>query len=107
MTTAVFYQKGGLLYGFCVSGHTDTSGSDSARLVCAAVSSAVYLAANTITDVIGDRADVSVSDGELSLLLSDNHRSQDILLGLKLHLDGLKEQYPEFIQLKMEVQHDA
>ncbi len=107
MTSAVFYQQNDRICGFSISGHTDSSGSDEARLVCSAVSSAVYMVANTVTDVIGDRADISVSDGQLSLMLIGPDRSQELLRGLMLHLDGLKEQYPDFIHIKMEVQHDA
>ena len=38
--------------GFCISGHAG-AGSAGRDIVCAAVSSAAYMAANTLTDVIG------------------------------------------------------
>ena len=71
MTGAVFYRRDGRLTGFKVSGHTDDSGSVEARIVCSAVSSAVYLTANTLTDVVGAEAEIQVSDGDFSLFVND------------------------------------
>ena len=43
------------LCGFEISGHSSKDGADEVgKIVCAAVSSAAYLAANTVTDIIGD-----------------------------------------------------
>lgn len=109
MTRAVFFIDSGSLVGFDVSGHTDNNGSDEARLVCAAVSSAVYMAVNTITDVVGCKADISAEDGHLKCMLSsDISRAQDMMRGLRMHLEGLEEQYSTFIEIIItEVQHDA
>ena len=109
MTSAVFFTKQGQICGFRISGHTDNAGSDEARLVCSAVSSAAYMAANTITEVVGDTPQISVSDGKMSLLLDGavSQGAQVVLDGLQLHMSGLQEQYPNFIHIKMEVQHDA
>ncbi len=109
MTSAVFFKKDGSMCGFSISGHTDNYGEDDARLVCSAVSSAVYMAANTITEVVGDSAEISVADGKMTFFLgqSATSPSQTVLQGLWLHLSGLQEQYPEFIHIKLEVQQDA
>jgi len=109
MTSAVFFKKQGLISGFRISGHTDNAGTVDARLVCSAVSSAAYMAANTITEVIGDTPQIKVSDGKMSLSLASdsNEASYKVLEGLWLHLGGLQEQYPDFIHIKMEVQQDA
>ena len=108
MTGAVFYRRDGRLTGFKVSGHTDDSGSAEARIVCSAVSSAVYLTANTLTDVVGAEAEIKVSDGDFSLFVKgDDPREQDLLKGLRLHLSQLAEQYHNYIVIKTEVQHDA
>ena len=50
MINAVFTVSRGFITGFTISGHSDFAeqGSD---IVCSAVSSAVYMAANTITEV--------------------------------------------------------
>ncbi len=108
MTGAVFFRRDGRLTGFKVSGHTDDSGKVQARIVCSAVSSAVYLTANTITDVLGVEADIRVDDAEFSLFVKgDDQRAQDLLEGLRLHLSQLAEQYRNYIVIKTEVQHDA
>ena len=108
MTRAVFYSCDSLFTGFTVSGHTDSEGSLEARLVCAAVSSAVYLTAHAITDIIRAKAAVSESDGRLTVRLSaPDGRTQDAVAALKLHLEGLREQYGNYIAINTEVQHDA
>ena len=68
--------------GFTVQGHSGSAeaGED---IVCAAVSSAVYMAANTLTDVLMLTPAIEVRDGFLSL-----------------HLRGLQEEYPDYIQFE-------
>ena len=87
------------LAGFRVSGHTGVRGES---VVCAAVSSACYMAANTITDVLMLNADISLRDGYMSLTLcgSEADRAQVILQGLRIHLEQLAEQYPKNIKIK-------
>ena len=60
------------------------------------------MAANTITDVLLLKADISVSDGYMKLTLSggDAQTAQAILLGLQLHLEQLREQYPKQIKIE-------
>ena len=84
--------------GFTVEGHTGASGRS---VVCAAVSSACYMAANTITEIIGARADVSVADGYMRVMTAgeDVVRSQDILRGLRLHAENMAQQYPHQIRI--------
>lgn len=89
----------GLLVGFDIHGHAgyDEHGHD---VICAAVSSAAFLAVNTISDVIKVPVDASVNDfGAMYLKINENNASlcNDILLGLKLHLINLEEQYPQNI----------
>ena len=87
---------------FTVKGHAGyaDSGSD---IVCAAVSSAAYMAANTITEILGVAAEASVSDGRLEFGFSGSKPAADIVKGLQLHLTELQEQYPGFIQITTEV----
>ena len=99
MTQVRFYIDENRLTGFEISGHSGFAleGSD---IVCAAISSAAIMAANTITEVIGDRADISEKDGYLSFRLIDsNDTSIKILDGLKLHLTQISEQYPDNIKI--------
>ena len=83
--------------GFSVKGHCTVDASDEAgRLVCAAVSSAVYMAVNTITDVIGDKADITERDGRMDFFLSSVSKETELVLkGLSLHVQQLSEQYPD------------
>ena len=74
------------------------SGQD---IVCAAVSSACLMAANTVTEVIGTDADAAATDGYLRLSIKSSPQSaQDILKGLHLHMAELEAQYPDNIKVK-------
>lgn len=92
--------RDGMLSGFCVHGHAGfaESGQD---IVCAAVSSAVYMAANTVTEILGLSPEISQRDGTLSLSLSESEApaAQTELSGLQLHLQSLCEQYPDYITM--------
>lgn len=86
--------------GFVLSGHSGYSeaGSD---IICASVSSAVYMVANTLTDVIGCQADIKISDGFMNLQIRETTRETDILIeGLRLHIDQLSQQYPQYVITK-------
>ena len=102
MINAVFTVKDGLIRAYEVSGHSDYSeqGSD---IICSAVSSAVYMAANTITEVQQIKAEITVNDGFMSLNLSqqDAKTAEEILNGLLLHLNALAKEYNEFINVKI------
>ena len=67
MTTAEFLKKDGEVIGFKVKGHSgyDDRGKD---VVCASVSSAVMLAANMVTEVLGIDADVSAYEDTITLM---------------------------------------
>ena len=104
MTKVTFYFDENVPYGFLISGHSNfaESGED---IVCASVSSVAYMVANTITEILKVNAKIDVNDGRMKLIVNkeQRHITKDILLGLKLHLEGLEEQYPEFLETLMEV----
>ncbi len=91
--------------GFSVKGHSTANANDNiGKLVCASVSSAVYMTVNTITDVVGDKADIIERDGEMTVRLPKvSDGSKIILEGLKIHLQQLSLQYPDCINLNSEV----
>lgn len=62
MVKITFFTVHGNIAGFLMKGHAG-AGAYGSDPVCAAVSSAAYMAANTITDIIGIPCDASVSDG--------------------------------------------
>ena len=99
MITAVFFVHDRQPCGFSVSGHAGWAkqGQD---IVCAAVSSAAYLTANTVTDVIQCPAQVEHDPtGRLSVKVAPEQaaRCRDILQGFFSHIEQLQQQYPRHI----------
>lgn len=90
-----------------MKGHSTQSREDEAgRLVCSAVSSAAYLTANTVTEIIGADAEVTVNEknGEMRFKIkSDFEEALPTLCGFKLHMEQLSGQYPEHITIISEV----
>ncbi len=81
------------LCGFRITGHA--GGDYGEDIVCAAVSSAAYMTANTITDILHLPADIAVDDGLMDLTVTDHlDACQSILAGFELHVQALAEQYP-------------
>lgn len=89
----------GSILGFQISGHSGFAeiGSD---IVCAAVSSAAFMTANTITDILKINVETFVDNSGKMFFKIKNEISiscKDILLGFKLHMISLEEMYPENI----------
>ncbi len=94
-----FVRDGKTNIGFVCSGHAGfaDSGQD---IVCAAVSSAAYMAANTITDIYHATAEVDVKDGYMSVILTENDaQSVNLLNGLEAHIRALAKEYPRSIKV--------
>lgn len=88
--------------GFSVEGHSGYS-NEGSDIVCAAVSSAAYLTANTVTDVLNIDADVEVSEGDNPLFylrVKDVLSCKTILDGFALHIVMLGKSYPDYISVK-------
>ncbi|HZK20904.1 MAG TPA: ribosomal-processing cysteine protease Prp [Oscillospiraceae bacterium] len=100
MITATFFTCFDALIGFRIGGHAyfSESGTD---IICAAVSSAAYMAANTITDVEGIDAKIKEKDGFMEVIVpkTDAEKAKTVLSGLKLHLTQLSKQYPKNIEI--------
>ena len=96
------------LFGFEISGHSTVNCDDEVgKTVCAAVSSAAYMTANTITEIVGDKADAKVSDGEMYFAVSNpSDAAVMVLEGLRLHLTELSMQYSNNIKI-LEVQKNV
>ena len=94
MITVTFFKSADYFKGFKISGHADfnTSGPD---IVCAGVSSAAIMTANTITEVLHTDAEVTDSDGFINLSLSsaEAKEASHLIEGLWLHLSALQKQY--------------
>lgn len=98
-----FFKSDYELIGFEVTGHSDYSdkGSD---IVCSAVSSAAFMAANTITDVLNVKTTLEYSDDgyiKLMLCVADAKACKVIMQGFKLHLCSLEEQYKNYIKVNI------
>ena len=89
------------LYGFEISGHSSRDCDDqTGKIVCAAVSSAAYMAANTVTDIIGDKADIEVDEAKMVFVCKNpSVASEKVLRGLRLHLTALSQDYSNNIKI--------
>lgn len=105
MTSVEFLADGDRICGFTVSGHSSVNCRDKeGKIVCSAVSSAVYMTANTLTDIIGALCEIDVDDATFSLRIqSCDISAQVVLKGLQLHLSELSKQYPKRIKIITEV----
>ncbi len=101
MITVTLTGSPGSVTGFYVEGHAmaDGYGKD---IVCAAVSSAAYMAANTVTDILRVKATAAARDGSMTLCVEkqDAPKAKDILAGFELHMKALAGQYPRNLTIK-------
>lgn len=105
MTSVKFFTNLGTLCGFEIKGHSSKNCDDqNGKIVCAAVSSAAYLTANTIIEVIKAEADVKVDDALMTIKVDNpSGEVQTVLSGFKLHIEQLAEQYSKNIKIYSEV----
>lgn len=101
MTKVKFFCSGDMISGFEISGHTG-AGEAGQDIVCSAVSSAVYLVANTVLEVLKIKADAVVRDGYMKFVIPNENLSETKVLtdGLVLHLTELQSQYPQHIKIE-------
>ncbi|HIW74897.1 MAG TPA: ribosomal-processing cysteine protease Prp [Firmicutes bacterium] len=102
MTRSKFFRSNGVLTGFSLSGHSG-AGEAGEDIVCAAVSSAAYMTANTLTDVYRFPAAVRAEDGRMTVELSegDAARCRELMEGFYLHLSEMQKQYPHNVQVSI------
>lgn len=100
MVRVVFSQHCGEPVGFLLHGHAG-AGNSGSDIVCAAVSSAALMTANTVTEVLGVPAEIAERDGYLSVAIPAAYQAQcaALLRGLVLHFTALADQYPKNIQV--------
>ena len=97
-----FADADGKLHGFSISGHSGMAeeGSD---ILCAAVSSAAYMTANTVLEILHiTPVSLRVDDGDMLFRVTerDARDCKDLFSGFKLHLLGLEEQYPGYLRVR-------
>ncbi len=100
MITAKFRCSNNRKVGFSISGHAGYA-ENGRDIVCAAVTSAVELCANGITEIIGVNADVAVNENEIILSLPQNsdERAYDFMEALFLHLNLLSQNYGKNVKV--------
>ncbi len=100
MIECLFYEQGGVLTGFTVRGH-DKVGKNGISLLCCAVSSAVYLTVNALTEIAGlTPLTLRESSGNLTAEFSreDAKEHSELIGGLRLHCLSLQKSYPRRIK---------
>ncbi|MBE6797872.1 MAG: ribosomal-processing cysteine protease Prp [Ruminococcaceae bacterium] len=105
MTCVKFFSNLGVINGFEIKGHSSKNSDDElGKIVCSAVSSAAYMTANTITEVIKASAKIKVDDA-LMVLRVDEPSGEviTVLKGFRLHIEQLAEQYSSNIKVYSEV----
>ena len=112
MIRCEFFQKGDRVTGFTISGHADTAehAEPGSGEVCAFVTGVVTMAEATINDVLGAKAKYRVQDGENNFITLNLPASCDeeecvqaVLTGMMLTLGSIRDDYPDFIEVVMEV----
>ena len=103
MIRADFYQsRENKLLGFHISGHAGLA-DEGYDVACAAVSSAVMMTCNTVTEVFKINAKVDVDENDILLkLVTDSEGNGDkLLLGLMMQLDLISQEYPSTIKISV------
>lgn len=93
MLKAVFYKGAEGFTGFSISGHAGygTEGND---IVCAAITSAVELTCNTVTEFFGADARAEVLENEVRLTLDKpSEPSQQLIASLYAHIDNIAREH--------------
>ena len=87
------------VYGFHITGHSEMN-PEGPEILCAAVSSAAYMTANAVTEVIGLKPVLLNRDGNMYLKVKTEQeaiRCRDLFDGLKLHLSAIAQDYPKYL----------
>ena len=62
------------------------------------------MAANTITEIVGEKAKIEVDDGKMILrVTSPSEKTVTVLEGFKLHIEQLTKDYSNSIRIISEV----
>ena len=105
MTEIRFFKDNGSIVGFEISGHSTVSAEDiEGKIVCSAVSSAAYLTANTLSEIVKAEIQANVNDGYMEIKLKSKiSESQVTLKGFYLHASELANQYRNHVKVYSEV----
>ena len=104
MTRCEFFTEDDRITGFSISGHSGyaEAGQD---IICAAISAVVTMAEATINEVCGAKAKVRVKEEDARVTLTlpascdEEDAVQAVLAGMLLTLAGMRDDYPDFIEV--------
>ncbi|MCH5190540.1 MAG: ribosomal-processing cysteine protease Prp [Oscillospiraceae bacterium] len=101
MTKAKFLFSEDTVVSFEISGHSG-AGEQGSDIVCSAVSSAAYMTANTIIEIMGLSPKTEVCDGYMCITMNaqDARKAKLLTDGLYLHLKELSGQYPDNLKIE-------
>lgn len=101
MIKVIFYEnKKKLLKGFLARGHAGflEYGKD---IVCAAVSCAIQMCCNGITEILKKKVIIEFEEGKIFLEVEISEKSiQNFLEALRLQISLIEKQYPKNVELK-------
>ena len=101
MINIEFFRENGCFTGFECRGHA-LSAPHGQDIVCAAVSSACLMTANTGIEIMHLDAEAAADNGFLRFKVNSSPaEAQDIISGLHLHVTELEKQYPENIKVSI------
>jgi uncharacterized protein YsxB (DUF464 family) len=89
------------VYGFHITGHSDMN-PGGPEILCAAVSSAAYMTANTVTEILGVKPTLLNRDGVMYLKVKSEQEALQCRVlfdGLKLHLSEIAQDYPKYLKV--------
>ena len=94
MTSVIFHTVEDRIIGFDAQGHSGY-GEEGEDIVCSAVSSAVQLVCNTVTDFFHADADAAVGENRIELRLnSSDDPSEKLLEAFRDHMEYIQAKYP-------------
>ena len=94
MTSVIFHTVEDRIIGFDAQGHSGY-GEEGEDIVCSAVSSAVQLVCNTVTDFFNADADAAVGENRIELRLnSSDDPSEKLLEAFRDHMEYIQAKYP-------------
>jgi len=100
MIEVIFKKSGGVHTALEISGHAGYA-DEGQDIVCAAVTSALLLTVNGVTEVLMQKATAEVKDGTVRFMLpiGASDAARDFVKSLHLHLCVLSEDYPGTINI--------
>ena len=101
MTKATFYFDGNVPYGFLISGHSGFA-EEGEDIVCASVSSAVWMTVNGLENVIGAKVSYKQKEALVTLDVKDESLKEafPMLESLRQFLCNLSIEYEDYLTVK-------